>query len=91
MTFDKKEYWKQKKDNIGSKRKKPNITPSGDAQIMFLNGKMVTMNRANRRLKEPNNIFTREGFIEYLSAIKITRKKAGKIKHKYVKIDSNKV
>lgn len=44
-------------------------------------------NRAQRRARRVNRLFTRKGYYEYLNAIKITRKKNGKTKHKYVLID----
>lgn len=52
-------------------------------ELEFLGGE-ETKNRAQRRARKVNRLFTREGFYSHLNAIKITRKKNGKIKQKYV-------
>ena len=64
MAFDKDKYWEQKKDNVGSKRPKPKVTPTGDAETSFDNeGRMVVKSRAYRRrpIKLPgDNLFTKK-------------------------------
>lgn len=85
MAFDREEYWKNKPNNIGSKRPKAKVTPPEGAPISFGdNGEFIVMNRAARRKKNRNRLFTRKGFIERIWAIRIVRKKNGKKKTKYV-------
>lgn len=59
-------------------------------EVEFLSGDS-TKNRAQRRKRKINRLFTRKGYYDYLNAIKITRKKNGKVKHKYVLLDRKSV
>ena len=72
--FDKEKYWSEKKNNIGSKRKKPVLIPS--------------YGRSYFRKKNRNNLFTRKNFIPFLNAIRIIRKQHGKIVKKYLLLDN---
>jgi hypothetical protein len=87
MAFDKKAYWENKPNNIGSKRPKPIVTPSSDVEVILKGGKFVTLNRETRRSKPTTNIYKRKGFIEHLDAIRIKRLKHGKVSYKYVKLN----
>ena len=48
-------------------------------------------NREQRRKRKVNRLFTRKGYYDHLNAIKIVRKKNGKIKHKYVLLERKSV
>ena len=87
----KEEYWLHKSDNIGSKRKRPIVTPSGEPTMTFVDGHMVAMNRAQRRKSTKNHIGSKKGYSNRLDAIKQKRKKNGKISQKYVLIDRSSV
>lgn len=52
MSFDKDEYWKNKKDNVGSKRPKPIIVETGDIKnYVHVGSKLVPCNRSFSRRK----------------------------------------
>lgn len=86
--FDKEAYWKEKPTNIGSVRnkKKSVAAPTPNSvEIGFSDsGGFIAKNRAWRRKKKVTRLFTRKGFIERLWAIRIVRKRNGKIKTKYI-------
>lgn len=52
--MDKKEYWKQRPDNIGSKRPKPNFVAFLGKHIKQVGSKMMPANRAQYREKLPD-------------------------------------
>ena len=52
--MDKKSYWKNKPNNIGSKRPKPNFVIVLGKHIKQVGGKITPVNRKQSRKKEPN-------------------------------------
>jgi ABC-type sugar transport system ATPase subunit len=80
--FNKKKYWEDKPNNISSKRPKE-VLHNPDVQTVFRDGEFVAMNRAERRKRKVNRLFTRRGFYDNLKAIKVVRKKHGKIRTKF--------
>lgn len=87
MAFNKEEYWKNKPNNIGSIRNKlkSKVVPPENAEISFgENGEFMVRNRAAKRKRRRNSLFTKKGFIERIWAIRIVRKQHGKKKVKYV-------
>lgn len=85
MSFSRDKYWKEKPNNIGSKRPKPKVTPPDNVPISFgENGEFIVRNRAAKRRKQRNGLFTKKGFVERLWALRIVRKKNGKKKVKYI-------
>ena len=89
MAFDKDRYWREKPNNIGSKRPKPQVTPTGSAELIFADDKILTKNRRHKRRKIVNRLYTRKGYIAHLDAIRIVRRKHGKTTVKYVKINGS--
>ena len=75
--FNKEEYWLNKANNIGSKRKK-SITTGFPAY-----------NRQMSRRRVINRLFTRKNYIPFLNSIKIVRKKYGKIYTKYILLNED--
>lgn len=89
MSFNKALYWKNKENNIGSKRPKAQITPTGEAQLIFVDNNIISNNRKYRRRKIVNRLYTRKGYINYLNAIRITRIKHGKTTIKYINLNKS--
>lgn len=54
MEFSREEYWKQRPDNIGSKRLKPNFVAFLGKHIKQVGNKMLPVNRAQSREKLPD-------------------------------------
>lgn len=54
-------------------------------------GSFVKKNRAQRRKRVINRLFTRKGYIQHLNAIRVIRRKNGVTKTKYVHLDKEEV
>lgn len=69
MVFDKKKYWEEKRNNIGSIRKKVNImvpesgvTNADGGHLVQYRGKLIKVNRGTSRRKFVNRLFSRKGY-----------------------------
>ena len=88
--FNKDKYWKSK----GKKKQKEEqkvITPG--APMSFVDGKLVSENRAALRARKKGkkySFFHRKGYQDELGAIKIKRVKNGKVSFKLVPVTINK-
>ena len=54
MAFDKLKYWKEKPNNIGSKRPKPTFIESVGKTIIQLGSKISIVSRREARYKQPD-------------------------------------